>query len=509
MGKSVIKGTLILTIFSFFGKGLGAIFRIGLTSILGSYGMGVYQLVFPLLVFFICLSSEGFSVALTVKIAEDKLREKHRSYLRFGSFWSMLLAGLSAMIIFLCCNIISKMQGGKVDLKIYYIIALAIVIISILSLKKSEIRGLEEFKAFSISEIIEDILKVVFGLLFGYLFLPYGIQSAVFGVFLGIILSAVVSYIFLLATTPKHKSLNKTNLPLTQEEKINFIKFSFVSLLSTIVFPAVQFVESAIIIDLLEKAGEDQIIATSFYGISRGVVSSIINLPFFVFASFEILLLPNLARSKTGGVYYKKTKASLMLAVFVSVPFVLLYVLFSNEIILIMFGSTFSQAETIISSNLLKIGSVGILFSAISTILSVIHSSNNKVFPLLISAIVAGVVKIIALVVLVPKLSIYGAEVSSVLYAITFCLVSLIFACKNELFSKPKQILWVIFIWVLIFFIVVVINDVLQRLFISSVLSTIVSFMVVGFGIIIIIGSLFLIFKGRFINFIKRFIGIE
>ena len=46
-GESFISGALILSLGGLFAKILGALYRIPLTNIIGSYGMGLYQLVFP------------------------------------------------------------------------------------------------------------------------------------------------------------------------------------------------------------------------------------------------------------------------------------------------------------------------------------------------------------------------------------------------------------------------------------------------------------------------------
>ena len=55
--KTLFKGAFILSVGSFVAKVLGALYRIPLTSILGSDGLGVYQTAFPVYCILLTFSS--------------------------------------------------------------------------------------------------------------------------------------------------------------------------------------------------------------------------------------------------------------------------------------------------------------------------------------------------------------------------------------------------------------------------------------------------------------------
>lgn len=505
MGKffksNIFKGTCILTIFAFLSKALGAVFKIGLSFIVGSHGMGIYQLIFPLFVFFIVLSSEGFSVALTIKTAENKDHLKQKSYFNFSLGCCLFISICSTIFIVVFSRDLSLLQGGRVQPYLYLTIAIGIIVVSVLSVFKAYIRGLENYKLYSVSEIIEDVFKVVFGLIFGYLLMPYGVSVAVAGVVLGIVVSSVLTLIVLLIFTTKTRKVKTVGL--NRNEKNNYLKYSFLLMGSAVIIPAVHFVESTLIIDLLLKSGATLLSATKLYGLSRGSVSALINLPFFLLSSIEVLLLPNLSRSKTQGVYYKKTSLSLLLAIFVSFPFVLLFVLFPSQIVELLYGKAFLIEELEVASNLLRIGAVGIVFSSISTILTVIMNANNKVGAPFFASILAGLVKIIFLIIFVPKLSIYGAELSSVLFSMVFCLVTVIFAVKYKIFKSPKLVLFVILGWSLIFCFVYFMFNQLKNIFSNSIVACICAFSSVGIILVITLFIFYLINRKKFANFIK------
>ncbi|MBQ4272617.1 MAG: oligosaccharide flippase family protein [Clostridia bacterium] len=76
--ESFIKGALILSLGGLFAKILGALYRIPLTNIVGSYGMGLYQLVFPPYILFLTVAQCGVPVALSKLIAEkNQLGKPH------------------------------------------------------------------------------------------------------------------------------------------------------------------------------------------------------------------------------------------------------------------------------------------------------------------------------------------------------------------------------------------------------------------------------------------------
>ena len=60
----IIKGTIILTIASLLSRIIGFLYRIFLSNLIGAKGMGVFQLIFPVLVFCIALSCGGIAKSI-------------------------------------------------------------------------------------------------------------------------------------------------------------------------------------------------------------------------------------------------------------------------------------------------------------------------------------------------------------------------------------------------------------------------------------------------------------
>ena len=67
--NSILKGAAFLGLGAFFSKILGAVYRVPLTNLLGGYGLGLYQMVFPVYSLLLDFSGSGVPSALSVLIA--------------------------------------------------------------------------------------------------------------------------------------------------------------------------------------------------------------------------------------------------------------------------------------------------------------------------------------------------------------------------------------------------------------------------------------------------------
>ena len=79
MKNKLVKSAFILIVASVFSKLLGAIYRVPLTNIIGTVGIGVYQLVFPVYSLLFVLCSNGVCLAISKMVAS--FRAKMHNYL--------------------------------------------------------------------------------------------------------------------------------------------------------------------------------------------------------------------------------------------------------------------------------------------------------------------------------------------------------------------------------------------------------------------------------------------
>ena len=70
--KGIVRGALVLAISAFLSKFLGAVYRIPLTNVIKSEGLGLYQMVFPVYCILLDFAGAGVPSALSKIIAERK-----------------------------------------------------------------------------------------------------------------------------------------------------------------------------------------------------------------------------------------------------------------------------------------------------------------------------------------------------------------------------------------------------------------------------------------------------
>lgn len=441
--KSFVAGALILTLAGVIAKILGAIFRIPLTHLLNAEGIGIYQLIFPIYALFLVISSSGIPVALSKIISKEYSKNNYKNIqvIFKCSLIIMFVLGLTfTLIIIILSKTIANFQNN-VDIFICYIaIAPAIMFATLISAYRGYFQGLEIMKFSAISQIVEQLFKLLFGLMFAYFFLKINLIMGVFGAVLGVSVSEFLTMIYLLLCFNKKKIKNSENIDevITLKQAFIFIiKEATPITLNSIVSPIVSVVDSLIIIKLLGNLGLNFNLCSSLYGLESGVVASLVGLPSIISVSLGISLMPSLSSSfslnKMNDVKFK-SKLSLKLVWYFTLPCVVIFILMSKEICFFLYGSlsnsSINQLE--IASTLLEISSLSIIYVALNQITTTIMQAINKSYLPLIILTICSVLKVILTVILVQNinLNIYGLAIADVVCFGLACFVNLILLKK-------------------------------------------------------------------------------
>ena len=194
-----LKSVFILSLGGFIAKLLGAFYRIPLTNIIGSYGMGIYQLVFPLFSLLLTISTAGIPVAVSKLVAEKAAVGQHKQAHKVFNTALVMLAtfGLigSALLFFLSNNI-AALQGNGDAATAYKIIAPSVFLVCIISAYRGYFQGLMQMSPTAVSQIVEQVVKMTVGLVCAIKFMPDVIKSVNFAI-LGVTLSEVAATVLL------------------------------------------------------------------------------------------------------------------------------------------------------------------------------------------------------------------------------------------------------------------------------------------------------------------------
>lgn len=425
--KKFVKNAVTISVGNFLAKLLGAFYRIPLTNLLGSVGLGLYQMVFPVYCILLDFAGAGLPCGLSKLISENNDESKTSSLIKSASF-IMFIVGIigSALMLFLS-KPLASLQGNK-DASIAYVaLSPAVFFVALISVYRGYFQGKENMLPTAVSGIIEQVVKLVFGLFFVLVFTGYAKKAG--GATLAVTISEIVAFFYLFFLYKK-KTKVKTKIK-DADVKVNLKKIFAICLpitITSILIPFSQVIDSFLIINVIGKYNGD---ATSLYGLYSGGVTSVIGLPVSLCYGFAVAVLPNISKNNGSG----KDGVSLAvgLTAVLSSLMALVCFLFPNLIVKILFFSL-SAENKIITASLLRLSAVSIIFlSLMQTTNSCLVAKNRPYLPVMSLAIGILVKIILELILLpIPKFNVYGAAFSANVCYFVAIFVNLMYIIKDK-----------------------------------------------------------------------------
>lgn len=433
--NAFFKGAILLIICNLIGKIFGAIYRIPLARILGSAGMGMYQLVFPLYCLVLTISTSGMPVAISKLVAENNSKQNYYGSKRIFKISLLILTIISligAVFVVLSAKLISNIQGNADIYVCYYGIAPAILFVGILSAFRGYFQGNLLMFPTAISSLIENIIKMIMGLMLANRFLEFGIEYAVLGALLGVSASEFVASIFLFICYLFFKG-RRLKSPKQNNESFRFVSKQIMNLavpvtLGSLIAPITSMVDSLLAINLLMITGFSSANATMLLGIQSGVVEPLINIPVVIAVSISMAVLPNISKfqaENSKDSIKQLTEKALQMSLCISVACAICFVIFGKPILNFLYGSSFDANELLIATKLLFFGSFNIIFlSLVQVTAGVLQGLGKSKIPVR-SLLVGCGIKIALDLAFIPihKVNILGAVISGAgCYLIVFIL---------------------------------------------------------------------------------------
>lgn len=482
-----IFGAFILAVGGIIAKIIGAFYKVPLTHILGSNGIGVYYLIFPLYSLLLVLGSSGIAIAVTKLVAQERARKNKENEMKIftaGLILSFTMSLVFSVIIILYSEQFSLLQGN-INATIGYIaIAPALVCASVISIVRAYFQGIENMLPSSVSAIFEQAIKLMIGLLLSYKLLYLGVEYAVLGAVLGVTISEFFAMILIIVNFMVYKrkydykffevegklvkrhvyvfykkvlknkrkfihstkkiKRNRFNLCFDKEymsHKTAFakvIKYAFPATLSSLVIPITGFVDSFLIINLLINVGFSSIVATSLYGLSNGMVASLISLPVLLIVSISTAIVPNLSQFDEKSINTVQTKCGFFIKLtwLLALPMFVFFVMYSPEIIKVLFGGGLTDKgfmEYDFAYKLLMFGSVSIIYYAfLQTFTAILQAINKPTIPF-IALFISLLFRILFTYVFVsiPEINVFGVMLSNIVFLSLASFICLIYIRKH------------------------------------------------------------------------------
>ena len=173
--KSFVKGAGILAISGIIVKIIGAVFRIPLTNIIGSEGIGLYQKAYPIYAFLLVAATAGLPVAISKMVSEELATGNHYGGYRIFRISRRLLTlvGITtSLLLLISSGLISKIQGNPKSIYPLLAISPALFFVSIMSAYRGYFQGRHVMQPTALSQIVDQLCKLIMGLTLAALWLP-------------------------------------------------------------------------------------------------------------------------------------------------------------------------------------------------------------------------------------------------------------------------------------------------------------------------------------------------
>ena len=294
----LITGTLFLTAAGVLSRIIGFFYRIFLSRTIGAEGLGIYQLVFPVMALCLSLTGAGIQTALSRFVAEETAKANEagaRLYLMIGL---LLSCGLSVLVSFAICRNAGLIASGLLQEprceSLLCAMTLCLVPASVHACINGYYYGKQKALIPSVSQLAEQVVRVTGVYLIYNIASDHGsmlrpvdaIWGIVIGEFFGMLISvtAVGFHHFSGSLKQSARALIIMAVPLTANRVL-------INLCSS--------VENLLIPRQLHLFGYDSANALSVYGILTGMSLSVILFPTVLTNSVSVLLLPVISEAKT------------------------------------------------------------------------------------------------------------------------------------------------------------------------------------------------------------------
>lgn len=431
LNKKLVKNAVIISAGGFISKLLGAFYRIPLTNMLGSVGLGLYQMVFPVYCILLDFAGAGLPCGLSKLISSnvgEDAEEKNLKLLKTAIKFMSIIGILGSFLMALFAKPISTLQGNSSAYLPYVALAPAVFFVAIISCYRGYFQGKQNMLPTALSQIVEQVIKLAFGLILVGLFSGSAVKGAT-GATFAVSLSEAVALIVIVFLFKKQKSKSTT---VCKGEILSYgksiFKICLPVTLTSVLLPFSHTVDSFLIINMLGKYTQN---ATSLYGLLSGGVMSVIGLPVSLCYGLAVSALPMISKSSAENDGEESISSAIGLTALFAGIMALFCYFFNGLIIKILFFGL-GVEEKIITAKLLKITSVSIFFlSLLQTTNSVLVGKNKPYIPV-ISLSIGIAIKILFEVLLLPNpnYNIYGAGFSSNLCYFVAVFINLLYIIK-------------------------------------------------------------------------------
>lgn len=429
--ESFFRGALILGCGSLASRILGFVYRIYIVRQIGAEGIGLYEMVFPIITFILVLTTAGIPVALAKVIASDLAKnnfKKVRMTVRVA-FFLLTFSGIlfPAILLHNAPWLFPKICADPRAYWAFKAMIPALFFVSISSVFRGYYQGINFMVPNALGQLIEQVTRVIVGLALVSWLLPYGIEFGAAGLALAVVAGEGVGLFVLLVYYIGHSPKNMADKMETEPQAKIIIQQLLILAapvtMSRIISSLMLSIKAIMIPNRLQVAGATLEQATQAYGSFSGMAMSLLSFPTVITSSLSMVLLPAIATAIANSEFGQlelRINQGIKLTILIALPFAVWFFLLPD----VLTETFFRNSEAGIS---LKILALGCVFLYLQQATAGMLYGLGEMKTIFINSLVGNSIALIITYSLtgIPALGIRGAAIGLVVGATIICLMNI------------------------------------------------------------------------------------
>lgn len=308
MRESFAKGAAVLIAASLVTRILGFIYRIFITRLIGAEGIGLFQMVFPLLTLALTIITAGMGVAVSKIVAEAQIlgdRKRIIQVYRLAMGVTVSLATVVTFLLFAFGHKLATMIFPDPRAYIPFVTLIPVLtVIALSSVLRGYFQGLQAMTVPSIASIIETLLRIVAVWVIAALSLQKGLAFAAAGVSAGMIVGELSGLLYMYIVYRRRGGIKGLSLPTFQGQTEPWsssmralLELAIPVTLSRLLGSVAYAIEPILVTRSLHNIGYAAPLATQLYGEYSGMAIPLLLFPTVITYSLSIQLIPAIAEA--------------------------------------------------------------------------------------------------------------------------------------------------------------------------------------------------------------------
>ena len=447
-GGILVQGG-ILALAGIISRAIGLIRRIPLTNIIGDVGNGYYANAYEIYSIILLLSSYSLPVAISRLVAArtEKGQIKNTQRLFQGALlFAVISGGLSCILVLIFADFLATtVMGEPKSAMALRVLAPTLFIFAVMGAFRGCFQGKGTMVVTAISQIIEQIILVVTSLVFASLFFGIGTKfgnvmmdekfapalgaaGATVGCGLGALASllyVVINYqLYVKKVVQREVAIDQTKRTEKMSKIMWIILITVVPfIMSTVIYNVSGILNQSMYNHYMEGIGELDL-KTLAMGVYSGKYKVLINLPIAFANAMVSTIVPSLSASvsKNDKVTARmKVATAIRVTMVITIPCAVGLAVLGRPIVDMLFNGEIDMA-----ARMLYIGTLSIIFFALSTLGNGVLQGIGKIYTPVINAVIALIINIGSLLLFLYgfKIGIYSVVLANMLFSLVMCILN-------------------------------------------------------------------------------------